>query len=87
MKILKLALLLTGVLMACQALAHKVSRPMSTPATVTHLAPAQTDTNPVALLDGIRGRSALGIPAMPALPSVAAPAKTSDSSTRINRRH
>jgi hypothetical protein len=87
MQILKLALSLAGVLVAGQALAHKVSRSLVAPAAATHLAPAQTDTNPAALLGGIAGRSAPGITAMPALAPQAAPAKSIESSTHITHRH
>lgn len=87
MHILKLALSLAGVLMAGQALAHKASRAMVAPATATRLAPAQTDTNPAALLGGIAGRSAAGITSMPGLAPQAAPAKGTETSTHITHRH
>ncbi|NUO73983.1 MAG: hypothetical protein HOQ10_14900 [Frateuria sp.] len=87
MQILKLALPLAGMLMAGQALAHKVSRTMVTSAAAVRLAPAQTDTNPAALLDGIAGRSAPGITMTPALTPRAMPTKSTETSTRITRHH
>ncbi|HEV2621115.1 MAG TPA: hypothetical protein VGU65_03365 [Frateuria sp.] len=87
MKILKLALSLAGVLVAGQALAHKVSRGMVAPSAATHLAPAQTDTNPAALLGGIAGRGVPGITAMPTLAPQAGPAKSIETSNHITHRH
>lgn len=87
MHILKLALTIAGVAMAGQALAHKASRLMVAPAAATRLAPAQTDTNPAALLGGIAGRSAAGITSMPALAPQTAPVKSTETSNHITHRH
>ncbi|HEV2541118.1 MAG TPA: hypothetical protein VGU03_15610 [Frateuria sp.] len=87
MQILKLALSLAGVLVAGQALGHKVPRSMLAPAAATHLAPSQTDSNPAALLSGIAGRGVPGITAMPALAPQAAPAKSTETNTHITRHH
>jgi hypothetical protein len=87
MHIIKLALALAGVAMAGQALAHKASHLSSAPSSAIRLAPAQTDTNPAALLGGIAGRSAAGITSMPALAPPAAPAKSTETSTHITHRH
>lgn len=87
MQILKLTLPLAGVLMASQALAHKVLRGMSTPAPAVRPVLAQTDTDPTALLIGIAGRSAPGTATMPVATLREAPSKSIRTSTHITRRH
>lgn len=87
MQIMKLALPLAGLLMAGGALAHKASHAAVTAAAPARLLPAQTDTNPVALLEGIGGRSARGAMAEAAATPQERPAKSSASSIPVNRIH
>lgn len=87
MQILKLALPLAGLLMATQALAHKASHATATPAAPLRLAPAQTDTNPAALLNGIGGRNAPGAMEAPALTPPEPSIKSSTTGARNNRLH
>jgi hypothetical protein len=87
MHIVKLALSLGGLLIAGQALAHKGPRVLVTTVAPARLAPAQTDTNPAALLDGIGGRGNQGLLATPALTPLGQSLKSTETSIRINRRH
>lgn len=87
MQILKLVLPLCGLLMAGQALAHKASHTLTEAAPGTRLTPAQTDTNPAALLGGMGGHGMQGLSVLPASTSPEATPKSTLPVTRINRRH
>jgi hypothetical protein len=83
----KLALSLGGLLMAGQALAHKAPHTMTNALTSARTTPAQTDTNPTALLDGMSGHGMHELPLLPTTASQEAPSKTIQPTIRINRRH
>src|SRR5690349_9900298 len=87
MHILKLVLPLAGLLMAGQALAHKVSRAGVAALGSTHPAASRIDTDPTALLDEVSGRGVQGTSVLPGMAPVPAPAKSNAISARINRRH
>jgi hypothetical protein len=87
MPVLKLLLSAAAALVASQALAHKVSHAGVTIATDSRLAPAQTDSNPAALLQSIGGHAATSMASMPgSLPSTA-PTKGTSNIVHINHRH
>lgn len=87
MQILKLALPLFGLLVAGQALAHKASHSLIDATPTTRLNPAQTDTNPAALLGAMGGHGMQGLSVQPApIPQEATP-KSTQPVTRINRHH
>ena len=87
MQIPKLLLPLAAVLLTGQALAHKAPQAVpGTPATA-RLTPAQTDTSPTSMLESIAGHGVQG-PAPASSPMLQAqPSKSSETATRINRRH
>jgi len=87
MQILKLALSVAALLVAGEALAHKGSHAMPTTMPSSRLAPAQTDTNPAALLEGIGGRSAPASTATPGIAPQEPPAKSTDYRAHITRHH
>lgn len=87
MHILKLVLPLAGLLMAGQALAHKAWQATPSAGSPSRLAPAQTDTNPAALLEGMSGRGVQATSALPGTASSQPSAKNTVVSLLINRRH
>jgi hypothetical protein len=87
MQVIKLSVVLGGLLMAGQTLAHKAPHASISTVNAAQLTPAQTDTNPTALLAGVGGHGMQGLPTLPAATSQEAPPKTLQPVFRINRRH
>lgn len=87
MQITKSPVVLACLLMAGQTLAHKAPRYPVGAVPTAQLTPAQTDSNPTALLAGVGGHGMQGLSTLPASTSQEAPSKISQPVIRINRRH
>lgn len=84
---LKLVLLVAGLLIAGQAVAHKAPHVATGAPASAGLALVQAGASPASLLDGVRGRSVRGTAETPAAAAAEAIGRNIDTPTRINRRH